>query len=146
MNRKWRNLPSRGSLLAILVAAAATAAHAQVQERVIERPFEIQPNRYLAKWDSVHTMLAFYRDTDDFNAPAVRVYEHGTDAGPPIFPLKDFPDAKGVDVWDVSGAPNDGVLLASIIQYGGQRTKVALLAYDRLGSLQKFWEVYPYHH
>ncbi len=126
--------------------ASALTSLCQQGEHVIEKPFGVDPNHYLAKWDSVHRVLIFYRDTADFAVAAARAYENGTGAKLPIAPVRDFPDAKGVDVWDVSGTIDDSIVLSSVVQYGGQKVKLALLTYDRLGALQKFWEIYPYHH
>ena len=137
---------SWSALLAIFFASGLAPGLCQQKEQTIESPFAVKPNLYLSKWDPTHEVLLFYRDTNDPLMPAVRAYDHGTQARLAISPLKDFPDAKAIDIWDVAAATGGEVIMASVIQYGGQRVKHALLTYDHWGLLRKFWEVYPYHH
>ncbi len=134
------------ALLALFFTSGLAPALSQQNERTIETPFAVQPDLYLSKWDSIQEVLLFYRDTSDPLMPAVRAYDHGTQARLVISPLKEFPGAKAIEIWDVDAATGCEVTMASVIQYGGQRVKHALLTYDHWGLLRKFWEVYPYHH
>lgn len=131
-------------LVAILLVGSLTPALGQ--EKTFEAPFTVRPNNYMFKWDPVQNVLIFHRDTTDPLMPTVRAYADGTRAGTPLLPLKDFPDAKGLDIWNVAATPEGGIILASVLQYGGINTKHMFLTYDMWGLLKKVWEVYPYHH
>ena len=130
-------------LLAVSLAASPLIAFPQ---RAIENPFSVEPNRYLVKWDPFYNTLIFYRDVADTSTPAVRTYTGGISPNPLVYPLKDFPDAKKADIWDVAATPSGGAAVICVLGYAKRPAKHAILIYDRGGSLQKVLETYPYHH
>src|SRR5262249_23612778 len=82
--------------------------------------------------------------------PAARVFRtDGTSTA--VYPLKDLPEVRYIDIWSASAAPNGGIVIAGILGYAGREAKPVpvksvILTYDGSGTLKKMWDVAPYHH
>jgi hypothetical protein len=105
---------------------------------------------YWAGWEPVQGRLVFRRDVADPSLPAVKVLDvSGKTLA--LYPLRDFPGASYIDIWDAKGAPSGDVIISAILGYGPRKKgpvplKSLLLTYDSTGTLRKVWEVDPYHH
>jgi hypothetical protein len=139
-----------GLFLFLLLSCAITPVAAS-QERAID--FGSDPmgsTGYTVKWDSANDRLVLLRDVDVSAAPAARTLSwDGTEIA--TYPLKDLPEALSVTTWAAAAAPNGGMVLAIIANYGpaGAKRPVArslLLTYDSRGELTKVWNVNPYHY
>ncbi len=115
------------------------------QEAAIDVPFPTEPKGFGFKWDRVQNALIFFRDVDNAETPASRVYANGQLSQFTTFPLRDFPEAKQVTIWDAAAANDGGTVLSVVVDYGSNRTKLLILTYDSGGVLRKAWDVYPYH-
>jgi hypothetical protein len=128
----------------ILVAALFVTGRASAFGE--ELPLSAQPDASLFKWDLMHNVLIFYRDGRDLVTPSVRTYRNGTEAGLNAFVLREFPEAREIDVWNVAATPDGGVALLCVLQLGQRRVQHVLLTYDAWGMLRKVWDMHPYHH
>jgi hypothetical protein len=115
-------------------------------QEVTSLPFANSLKDYWPRWDPVGNTLIFFRDTEELQGNAVFAYDEGRGKTLELAPLKDFPDAKGLDIWSAAATPEGGVVLSVVVQDGGLNTRFFVLTYDVWGLLQKMWEVYPYHH
>jgi hypothetical protein len=141
---------NRISMGLILCFAAVAVATAQ------DMPLDVKDDLrtgvgYFQKWDPVQDTLVLYRDIDNLQASAVRlVRPDGT--GSVIYPMRDFPEARRISVWDATAAPDGGAVLSVIVSYGEPGTpqpvpvRSVILTYDTRGSLTRLWDVRPYHH
>jgi len=143
MNRKIR-------LLALALAVFGYQPRSFSQAFSIATSILDGEGGYSWKWDSVQDKLILYRDLTDSAAPAARIFQSdGTSVA--MYPLKDLPGARYIDVWGAAATPEGGVVLASIVGYSPRATlppqlKQLLLTYDGAGKLTKVWNVNPYHH
>ncbi len=132
--------------LCILCPMLVMECAGQIREYQLEVPFPAEATQALYKWDPVQSNLILYRDINDVALPAVRAYDSRLKARAPIYPLKDFPGAVGLDIWSIAAAPGGMTVLAAVLQYGGLNNKNFILTYDALGNLRRLWDVRPYHH
>jgi hypothetical protein len=119
------------------------------QELKIEKPNDGHGNYWL-KWDSVQDRMIAYRGASDASMPAGRVYDRDGHSFP-IYPLRDLPESRTINIWDAAATPEGGMILAGLVGYGppgppGSRppVKSVLLTYGPAGDLRKFWDVLPY--
>jgi hypothetical protein len=105
---------------------------------------------YWTKWDSVQDKLILYRNTTDSAVPGARVFAKDG-ASVPIYPMRDLPASRFVDIWNAAATPDGGIVLSAIVGYTPRTVKPAqlkslLLTYSGDGKLKKVWNVEPYHH
>lgn len=141
-----KHVVSACCLCFMLMILLADCSAQESQRFNLEVPFPGEATQALYKWDAVQGELILYRDVNDIGLPAVRAYDSRLKARAPIYPLKDFPGAVGLDIWSVAAASGGMTVLAAVVQYGGLNNKNLLLTYDGLGNLRKLWDVRPYHH
>jgi len=127
------------------------SASAFAQEILFDASAEVGGGRgYQVQWDSDSRRMIAYRDTSEPNLPAIRVFS-SSGSNVSLYPLRDFPGATYIDIWDLTGVPNGDIVVAAILAYGPRNTKPVpvkslLLTYDETGTLRKVWDVKPYHH
>lgn len=104
---------------------------------------------YHPVWDPLGRRLISYRNASDPAVPAVQV---STTDGKKVsfYPVRDL-GASYIDIWDATGSPDGGVVIAAILGYGSRNTrpvpvKSLILTYDSIGTLRSVWDVRPYHH
>lgn len=101
------------------------------------------------RFASMQGVLLAFRHSQDRGEPAVVWTTADGRANGSIYPLKDFPNAERLDVWDTTSSPQ-GILIAGVVQSGERRLhrppRHVLLTYDLTGALRRLWQVNPYHH
>ena len=97
------------------------------------------------KWDIGNRRSIYYENAMG-SGHRIQAFLGGTVPGPVITPLGDFAGATSVDVWDVTGTPNGGIVAAAVVQYSQKRVEHKMLLYDSTGRLTDVWDTYPYHH
>jgi hypothetical protein len=99
----------------------------------------------------VQQRLIFFRDISDAALPAVRAFD-STGRNISIFPLRDFPGSKWIDIWEAKGSPTGDIVITAIVGYDPRHSKPPgpvkslVLTYDSSGTLREAWDVKPYHH
>lgn len=96
------------------------------------------------RYDASRDLLVSYQDSKDREVPAIIVATTTGETIAQVTPLKDFPQAASVDVWDAA-ASSSGVVVAAVIQ-DARPPRHVLLMYDKRGMLQQLWQTSPYFH
>ena len=115
----------------------------------LQGPYVARFQRDHVKFDTVQQVLIAYRNSSDRVEPAVvwAKADHGRVGV--INPLKDFPKADRIDIWDVAAGPQS-VVIAGVVQAGERRLhrppRHVVLTYGLAGALRAVWVVNPFHH
>jgi hypothetical protein len=140
---------TKGAVALILALLGARAATSQQIRFDVKASSTDNAGGYWIKWDAGLQQLLCSRDVGEASLPAVRIVDARAKELA-LYPLKDFPGADHIDIWDAAEAPNGDVVIAAIIAYGPRKTAVPvkslLLTYDKTGTLRAVWDVKPYHH
>ncbi len=133
-----------------LLILHVSSARSQRIEFDMRAQSEDKDGGYWAGWEPVQGRLVFRRDIADSSLPAVKVLD-ASGKTLALYPLRDFPGAGYIDIWDAKGTPDGDVIISAILGYGPRKKgpiplKSLLLTYDSTGTLRKVWDVDPYHH
>jgi hypothetical protein len=123
------------SIFVVLATALVTADEYAIRTSV---------SSFFCKWDTVQQVLLCINDPDSEQSVGVEVYDLTGHELFRVYPLKDFPGAKGLSVWDATATP-DGVAIAGVLRLSGKTVRQLTLVYGRQGQLLKLWNVAPYH-
>src|SRR2546428_220309 len=138
-----------GVIFAAIAASTSAPPRPLPADVVIADEYAPRFQRDHIKFDNQRQLLLAYRNAKDPEEPAVAWANANDGAAGQVRPLKDFPGAQELSIWDVAAA-NGRVLVAGVVQRGERvRHEVprqVLLAYDRGGTLRSLWEMNPYHH
>jgi hypothetical protein len=90
-------------------------------------------------------MMLCMNDSTSLDAAAVTTYDINGVPKLRVSPLKDFPGAQKLNVWDVTAVPGEGVAITGILLYGPRDGRLVTLIYGSQGQLLKLWDMRPYH-
>lgn len=137
------------SLLLVRAVMAGSAASQDIPIDIADASRETFG--YQRAWDSVRDEVIFYRNTTNPEHAAIhRLTLAGDNLA--IYPLREFPEARTLTVWDAAATPDGGVIFSATVSYGEPGkpkpsvVRSFLLTYDRAGHLVKLWDVTPYQH
>jgi hypothetical protein len=123
-----------------LILAGSTVAAAEIR---LNRPLADELRTSHVRFDSDRQVLVAYRDSRSRDVPSVTAVDTHGNVRLQAIPLKDFPRATAVDVWDAAASPT-GVVVSAVVQ-DGKPPRHTLLLYGHAG-LEEVWQVNPYHH
>ena len=126
-----------------LVVLSVVVAPGSSQEVRLEQPLTARLRTSFGDFDSNRQVLVSYRNSESRDDPSVVAIDLAGRVLLQATPLKDFPKATKVDVWDAA-ATSSGVVVAAVIQ-DGRPPRHALLLYGGNGTLEELWQVYPNH-
>jgi hypothetical protein len=130
-------------------AAVAVAPPIRTDDVTLQGPYVARFQRDHVKFDTVQQVLIAYRNASDRAEPAVVWAKADRGLVGLINPLKDFPKADRLDIWDVAAGP-ESVVIAGVVQAGEQRLhrppRHVVLTYGLGGVLRAVWVVNPFHH
>ena len=76
-----------------------------------EHKINLDSGPYFCKWEPTFGVLLCMNNSDRVDTAAVTTYDLNGTQKLRVFPLKDFPRAKELNVWDVTAAPDEGVAI-----------------------------------
>lgn len=109
-----------------------------------ERPIRTSANPFFCKWDTVQQVLLCVNGVHDELSVGIEGYDSNGNELFKVYPLKDFPGAKHLSIWDVAATP-DGVAIAGVLTLAEKTVRQLTLVYGRQGQLLKVWNIAPYH-
>jgi hypothetical protein len=110
-----------------------------------EHKIKLESGPYFCKWEPTFGVLLCMNNSDSVNTAAVTTYDLNGAQKLRVFPLRDFPGAKELNVWDVTAAPDEGVAITGVLLYGPKDGRLVTLIYGSQGQLLKLWDMKPYH-
>ncbi len=99
---------------------------------------------FFCKWDTVQQVLLCIRDADGTEDVGAEVYDSTGHELFRVYPLRDFPGAESLSIWDATATP-DGVAIAGVLILSEKNGRQVTLTYGKQGQLLKLWNVAPYH-
>jgi hypothetical protein len=130
--------------LSCLILASVGVVLAASSVRGDEYAVKTTVSPFFCKWDSVQQVLLCINDADSERSVGVEIYDSAGNELFRVYPMKDFPGAKRLSIWDAAATP-DGVAIAGVLTLSEKTARQLTLVYGKQGQLLKLWNVAPYH-
>jgi hypothetical protein len=125
-------------LVSVFVVAAASAMKGE------EYAIKTSVSPFFCKWDRVQQELLCLNDPESERSVGVEAYDSSGQELFRVYPLKDFPEARRLYIFDAAATP-EGVAIAGVLELSKKNVRHLTLVYGRQGQLLKLWNVAPYH-
>lgn len=133
-------------LITASVSVRPAMAQGPVNAITLKGVFNDQPGPFRMKWQRSPERLLLYRNPRPVTAQAVLAYLDFDREPLAVSPARDFPKAKGFQVWAVASTAEGGTITSLVREDSERRLSHLILTYDVTGKLIKVWDVFPYSH